>query len=190
MKKETIVKLLIAIIAVICIAWLGQIISNMILVALAMTASVFGLIVALLLRYGIPIAIIAFVLNYLFRKNKQNHNVRQKPAARNKPGQNFVLQLHARPPTIQQPPQEIPNHFLICTDQFISGRFFSEELGQIIKIIFHIEKAPQRQATAITGLGALNLSPARGNAGNYFTPDERSTTSRHATQSYRIVESS
>ena len=70
MKKETIVKLLIVIIAVICIAWLGQIISNMIVVALAMTASVFGLIVALLLRYGIPIAIIAFVLNYLFRKNK------------------------------------------------------------------------------------------------------------------------
>lgn len=70
MKKETIVKLLIAIIAVICIAWLGQIISNMIVVALAMTASVFGLIVALLLRYGIPIAIIAFVLYYLFRKNK------------------------------------------------------------------------------------------------------------------------
>lgn len=70
MKKETIVKLPIAIIAVICIAWLGQIISNMIVVALAMTASVFGLIVALLLRYGIPIAIIAFVLNYLFRKNK------------------------------------------------------------------------------------------------------------------------
>lgn len=53
MKKETIVKLPIAIIAVICIAWLGQIISNMIVVALAMTASVFGLIVALLLRYGI-----------------------------------------------------------------------------------------------------------------------------------------
>lgn len=70
MKKETIVKLLTAIIAVICIAWLGQVISNMIVVALAMTASVFGLLVALLLRYGIPIAIIAFVLYYLFRKNK------------------------------------------------------------------------------------------------------------------------
>lgn len=70
MKKETIIKLLIAIIAVICIAWLGQVISNIIVVALAMTASVFGLILALLLRYGIPIAIIAFVLSYLFRKNK------------------------------------------------------------------------------------------------------------------------
>ena len=66
MKKETIVKLLIAIIAIICIAWLGQVISNMIVVTLAMTASVLGLIIALLLRYGIPIATIILVLYYLF----------------------------------------------------------------------------------------------------------------------------
>lgn len=69
MNKDTIIKILLAIIALMAFGWLWRIISGMIIGTLVVTTSLLSVLIALIIQIVVPIAIIVFAVR-IFTKKK------------------------------------------------------------------------------------------------------------------------
>ena len=69
MNKDTIIKVLLAIIALMVFAWLWRIISGMLIGTLVLTTSLLSVLIALIIQIVLPIAVIVFAVK-LFAKKK------------------------------------------------------------------------------------------------------------------------
>lgn len=69
MNKDTIIKVLLAIIALMVFAWLWRIISGMLIGTLVLTTSLLSVLIALIIQIVLPIAVIVFAVK-LFTKKK------------------------------------------------------------------------------------------------------------------------
>ena len=69
MNKDTIIKVLLAIIALMVFAWLWRIISGMFIGTLVLTTSLLSVLIALIIQIVLPIAVIVFAVK-LFTKKK------------------------------------------------------------------------------------------------------------------------
>ena len=62
MNKDTIIKVLLAIIALMVFAWLWRIISGMLIGTLVLTTSLLSVLIALIIQIVLPIAVIVFAV--------------------------------------------------------------------------------------------------------------------------------
>ncbi|WP_417343867.1 hypothetical protein [Gemmiger formicilis] len=69
MNKDTIIKVLLVIIALMVFAWLWRIISGMLIGTLVLTTSLLSVLIALIIQIVLPIAVIVFAVK-LFTKKK------------------------------------------------------------------------------------------------------------------------
>ena len=69
MNKDTIIKVLLAIIALMVFAWLRRIISGMLIGTLVLTTSLLSVLIAFIIQIVLPIAVIVFAVK-LFTKKK------------------------------------------------------------------------------------------------------------------------
>jgi hypothetical protein len=69
MNKDTIIKVLLAIIALMVFAWLWRIISGMLIGTLVLTTSLLSVLIAFIIQIVLPIAVIVFAVK-LFTKKK------------------------------------------------------------------------------------------------------------------------
>ena len=69
MNKDTIIKVLLAIIALMVFAWLWRITSGMIIGTLVLTTSLLSVLIAFIIQIVLPIAVIVFAVK-LFTKKK------------------------------------------------------------------------------------------------------------------------
>ena len=76
MNKDTIIKVLLAIIALMVFAWLWRIISGMLIGTLVLTTSLLSVLIALIIQIVLPIAAIVFAVKLFTKKSEcESHGI-------------------------------------------------------------------------------------------------------------------